>query len=513
MRRPRSVPVALRLSWRLTVAVFLAGLLIGLLVLGWNLWPAPPPTVRLSDLRPGDRDAYLTMLAGSFAVDHNLAPARSQLANWPAGQLASDLADSEAKAGPASAQTTQLQALAGALGITMPEGELAAAATAAVGQVADILPLATRAALATRLALGDVPGADLPTDTPAVALAVTSTTGAVTGTAVAGELASAATPNPLDPTAGTVISTPTPAPPAAPVDLSQTENILILGTDYRPGAPNWRTDTIMVVVIDQASGRVGVISVPRDLYVNIPTYGQERINVADYVGDSTGYPGGGPALAQRTLLQVLGIPTQHYVIIKQDGLARLVDTLGGVSVNLDCPLYEMTPDPHVPGAYDRWSLPAGPNLLDGANAKKFVTFRDIQTDFGRQRRQQQLLWAIRKRVLQGDVLPRIPQLWVALGDTFSTDLSLPQIVGFGMLGVRLQPQDIHAMNLQNYVTNFTTSDGAKVLLLSNRALVQTAMNHLFDQPQLGNVNQAEASAGKCPPPPPGFKNLSPTTTP
>ena len=195
---------------------------------------------------------------------------------------------------------------------------------------------------------------------------------------------------------------------------------------------------------------------------------------------------------------MLGIPTQHYVVIKQDGLVRLVDTLGGVTVNLDCPLYEMTPDPVVPTAYDRWSLPAGPNLLDGATAKKFVTYREIQTDFGRERRQQQLLWAIRKRVLQGDVLPRIPDLWIALGDTFTTDLSLPEIVSFGMLGVRLQPQDIHAMNLQNYVTNYTASDGAKVLMLSDREAVQTAMRHLFSQPQLGNVNQAQSVAGKCP---------------
>jgi LCP family protein required for cell wall assembly len=453
------------------------------------------------------------MLAGSFAADRDPAAARSHLAGWPPDQLASDLADAEAKAGPDSAQSAQLQALAGALGITVPASGLPGEAAATGGQEADMLPPATRAALATSLASGDNPPADLPTDTPAGAEVVTTTTTAVTSTAVAGGPMGGATQNPLDSDAGTGVFTPTPAPPAMPVDLTQTENILILGTDYRPGDPNWRTDTIMIVVIDQALGRVGIISVPRDLYVNIPTYGQNRINVADYVGDSTGYPGGGPALAQRTVLEVLGVPTQHYVIIKQDGLARLVDTLGGVTVDLDCPLYEMTPDPHVPGAYDRWSLPAGPNLLDGANAKKFVTFRDIQTDFGRQRRQQQLLWAIRKRVLQGDVIPRIPQLWVALGDTFSTDLSLPEIVGFGMLGVRLQPQDIHAMNLQNYVTNFRNSDGEQVLLLSNRATVQAAMNHLFDQPQLGNVNQTEAVAGQCPAPPPGFKDLSPTATP
>jgi LCP family protein required for cell wall assembly len=510
MRRLRSIPAGLRLSWRLTAAVFIAGLLAGCVILGWNLWPAPPAQAHMADLRPADREAYLSMLAGVFASNHDVAAARARLAGWPPDEVATDLAASEGQAGADSVESAQLQALAGALGLALPAEGPPTTGTSASAPEEAILPPATRAALATQLALGQGAASDVFGN--GAAEGITETTGAMTGTPAAGSTAGLTTQIASDASSGAPVATPTPGPTAVPVDLTQTENILILGTDYRPGDPNWRTDTIMIVVVDQALGRVGIISVPRDLWVNIPTYGQERINVAEYVGDKSGYPGGGAALAQRTILQVLGVPTQHYVIIKQDGLVRLVDTLGGVTVNLDCPLYEMTPDPIVPTAYDRWSLPSGPNLLDGAAAKKFVTYREIQTDFGRERRQQQLLWAIRKRVLQGDVLPRIPDLWVALGDTFTTDLSLPEIVGFGMLGVRLQPQDIHAMSLQNYVTNYTVG-GGEVLLLADRAAVQTAMSHLFGQPQLGNVNQAEAVAGKCPPPPSGFKDLSPTTTP
>ncbi len=76
--------------------------------------------------------------------------------------------------------------------------------------------------------------------------------------------------------------------------LDKTENILVLGQDQRPGWESWRTDSIMVLAIDHERGQVGIISIPRDLYVDIPTYGSERINITDYVGEKTGYPGGGP---------------------------------------------------------------------------------------------------------------------------------------------------------------------------------------------------------------------------
>src|SRR5271157_5453693 len=122
MRRLLSIPLGLGLSWRLTAAVLMAGLLVGWLLLGWNLWPAPPAQVLMSDLRPVDRDAYLTMLAGSFASNHDVAAARAHVVGWPPGEISADLAASEIKAGQDSVQSAQLQALAGALGLALPAG-------------------------------------------------------------------------------------------------------------------------------------------------------------------------------------------------------------------------------------------------------------------------------------------------------------------------------------------------------------------------------------------------------
>ena len=86
----------------------------------------------------------------------------------------------------------------------------------------------------------------------------------------------------------------------APVDLSQTDNILVLGTDAAREVPG-RTDTIMVLAVDRKTNQIGIVSIPRDLYVDLPGYGEERINAAYIVGEQSNYPGGGSALAQRVV--------------------------------------------------------------------------------------------------------------------------------------------------------------------------------------------------------------------
>ncbi len=102
-------------------------------------------------------------------------------------------------------------------------------------------------------------------------------------------------------------ATPTPIPP--PFNLAETDNILLLGTDRRPDWTNWRTDSIMVIGIDYEYRRAAVFSIPRDLYVDIPGYGQGRINQIDYIGENTlKTEGGGPALLSQVIQRYAG----HY---------------------------------------------------------------------------------------------------------------------------------------------------------------------------------------------------------
>ena len=299
------------------------------------------------------------------------------------------------------------------------------------------------------------------------------------------------------------IKAPT-AAPAEPVDLTRTENILVLGTDNRPELEAWRTDSIMVVVIDPKIGQVGIVSIPRDLYVDVPGYdkGKERLNAVAYIGEALDYPGGGPALVRQVVEDQLGIPTQHYVIIHQDGLIKLVDALGGVTVNLDCPLYEATPDDKSPTGIRTFTLPAGPVQLDGPTAKKFATYRYVQTDFGRTRRQQQLIWAIRNRVLEANLLPKIPVLWSALSDTFTTDLDLPAVLKVARLASRLQAQDVHGMQFdEDTIEWYTTPEGWQVLRLKDKALLLEKLTGIFSSKTLSQTGKGATSTGECPPSP------------
>jgi polyisoprenyl-teichoic acid--peptidoglycan teichoic acid transferase len=318
------------------------------------------------------------------------------------------------------------------------------------------------------------------------------------------------TPGPQAPMPGA-----TPMPVKIPAFMEQTENILILGTDQRGDGQAWRTDTIMVVVVDHTNGeRVGIISIPRDLWVEIPGYGMGRINQADYLGEVRKHPGGGPALTGKLIQENLGIPTQHWVRLKYDGLPRLVDTLGGVTVHLDCPLYERTPHPSIPGRYVDWSLPSGDVTLDGATAKKFATYRYLTNDSGRARRQQQLIWAIRERGLQLDMVPKIPELWQALSDVFSTDLSLLDIVRLAGVGAKLQPEELRGLVLgMEVMGNYITPSGAWVLLVRDRSKLESELANLFAGPPLVELAHNQAPTGRCPPPPRNFTSLGPTPTP
>ena len=325
-------------------------------------------------------------------------------------------------------------------------------------------------------------------------------------------------PTPLPHATPSVTPSPTltvaPTPHSSIGLLHKTENILVMGIDQRPNDVEWRTDTIMVVAVDQPSKRVGVVNIPRDLYVDIPGMGKGKINEADYFGEDSHYPGGGPALLERVLTETLDLPAQHYVRVKMEGLVQLVDALGGVTVTLDCPLYERVPLADSPNGLEDWNLPAGQVSLDGLTAKKFATYRYVSTDFGRARRQQQLIWAIRNRALGVNVIPRIPALWTALQDTFETDLGLLDVAGLARLGAGLRPENVHGVVFSLDALDYDWSDkGASILVVKDHAQLQKELAGLFDGPPLMALGKRAGAASGCLPAPTAVPTFTPTPTP
>ncbi len=249
------------------------------------------------------------------------------------------------------------------------------------------------------------------------------------------------------------------APPATATPEPDGFNLLLLGCDYAD--PSWRTDVIMVAAIRPRAGFVGLFSIPRDLWVTIPGYGEERINAADYRGERRDGPGGGPALVAATLEQNLGITTQGYVRITFDGLVRVVDALGGVDITAD-------------RAYPDDGIPAGPQHMDGKTALEYVRNRTYTSDLDRGRRQQQLLLAMRQAAQRPGVLLQLPELLAALPEVVQTDLSPSQILSLANLALRLKPEAIRARTFDyTMVESWVTPSGAMVLL-PHRDLIEQA---------------------------------------
>lgn len=304
-----------------------------------------------------------------------------------------------------------------------------------------------------------------------------------------------------------------PAPPAAPTtpvweapvgpasNWVNTENYLILGTDRRAGAGDWRTDTIMIVGLDRTSGRAAVFSIPRDLYIEIPNYGYGRINQADFLGERNAGHGGGPQLVSQIISKTLGIQTNHWVRFQMDGFIRVVDAVGGVTVHLDCPFYEPIFN-LTTQSWDFFTLPAGDNQLDGDSAYWFVRLRLRESDIGRSARQRQFLWALRDKMLSAKLITRFPELWGAFQDSFSTDLSLVQLIELTSFGLSLNADNVHAGGLTlSDLQNYRTAQGAAVLQITNPGRVRAVVNGVWEAQTMAGSYRKDPNS--CPPLPQG----------
>jgi LCP family protein required for cell wall assembly len=248
-------------------------------------------------------------------------------------------------------------------------------------------------------------------------------------------------------------------------------NVLVMGIDQREYEQGpWRTDTMLVLTIDPVTMNAGVLSIPRDLWVPIADYDEQaRINQAHFIGERDGYPGGGPALAVKTVQYNVGVPIHYYVRVNFSAFEELVDAMGGLTVCVE----EEINDPYYPDeayGYDPLYIPAGCQELDGKMTLKYARTRHSGGgDFDRARRQQKVLQAVFDKVTQFDMLPELaskaPELWETLQGSILTDLKLDEIVALAQLASEVDPNNIrHGVIDENYTMFWTTPDGQEVLV-------------------------------------------------
>jgi len=262
--------------------------------------------------------------------------------------------------------------------------------------------------------------------------------------------------------------------------IDRTLNILVLGADRRKSTIKiWRTDTIMLIMVDRAAGEVAVVSIPRDTYIYIPGYGQQRINVVDYFGESgvVKIKGGGPALLKAVFARNFGVRVDHYVRIDLEGFAKVVDILGGVDVEITCPHT-------VKWGGETYHFAKGVQHLNGPELIIYMRARRESNDIDRARRQQRALLAMRERARELNLLPKLPIIYQTLAQSVQTDLSLRDMIELARMGLNISPDHVHGRVIRYPLVRGTVTSRGESVLVPDLPAIRKVFEDAFDAPPL-----------------------------
>jgi LCP family protein required for cell wall assembly len=246
-------------------------------------------------------------------------------------------------------------------------------------------------------------------------------------------------------------------------------NILLLGSDQRPGTGGFRTDTILLLTLNPNDKTIHLTSFPRDLYVYIPGWTMQRINTA--------LAHGGFETLAMTFEYNLGVRPDHYILINFWSFVDVVNSLGGIDVNAAKDLSE-----YVSGR--GWvTIPAGVNHMDGETALYYTRSRKSTNDFDRNRRQQEVLTALLDRLMSLYTISKVPDLFKIYTENVTTDLKLNDVLPLVPIAAKYNdPSQVqHYYVSSGQVTSWTTPGGAAVLL-PNRDLVLEIMRQALNSP-------------------------------
>lgn len=268
-------------------------------------------------------------------------------------------------------------------------------------------------------------------------------------------------------------------------------NILLIGKGGQGWSGGELADTIIIASVRPSTQTVAMVSLPRDLYVDIPTLGWRKINNATAHGRATDYPGGGEKLMEEVVETVSGLPIHYYATVDFTAFRDVVDELGGVDVHVEKDLY----DPYYPTydfGYQTVSVPAGDHHFNGEQALQYARSRKTTSDFDRARRQQQVLLAMKDAFLSIDTLfhpTKIIGILDSLGPHVATNMKVWEMTRLGNLVKAVQPSSIVNTVVDNreggVLHSETTPDGAYILVpnagLGNYTDIQKITENVFEQ--------------------------------
>ncbi len=237
-------------------------------------------------------------------------------------------------------------------------------------------------------------------------------------------------------------------------------NILLLGSDQRPDDGGFRTDTLLLLTLNPSAGTASLTSYPRDLYVYIPGWTVQRINMAHGFG---GFP-----LTALTFEYNFGVRPDHYVLINLWSFEEVIDSLGGIDVSVAVSLTDHR------DRYGNYSVPAGIVHMDGETALWYVRSRYTTSDFDRGRRQQEVIVAIFQKLLSMDALTRAPQIYEIYRQNVTTDMTFEQMAEFLPLAAQLSDLE----GIQRYsigpaqVVSWINYSGSQVLLPVQESVIE-----------------------------------------
>lgn len=290
-------------------------------------------------------------------------------------------------------------------------------------------------------------------------------------------------------------------------------NLLLLGSDndQKFVFPDLLTQVMMVIRVNPFNSRVSLVSIPRDSWVLVPGQGMHKIDQAFFLGASPRHSfDDGVRLARATIEQDYGIPIDRYAWVGLDGFARVINTLGGVDIDVTHPIVDDTYPDDInngvhkanPYAAKRLYLAPGPQHLNGEQALEYVRSRhaDLVGDIGRTQRQQEVLQTLKKKLDISTIFNHLSELFHDLSGKVYTDLNQSEIISVGSFARDLSAGAVQRLTLgpgkgaQNYGTLTRTSglglDDSQDIVLPNCATIQPVVNRIFD---LGDTQSCQVN--------------------